>query len=208
MVLFADCCRYPVEGAGRAAAAFDDYRAAAARSTTSAVTPHCSATPPLNRHRPIPRGYFTAALLAGLNGEAAPAGQPIDGLALQAYVERRVPVLTAAVKGGPQEPQFELSGKANPVILVPQSPGQVAHPIQITFNPYEGPVQLLGARGQRVPGTEVFPARPEAKWDLKLTQGRYCVAPAGPAVAGTLKNNGDFDFTGPPPGGGTHVQKI
>lgn len=68
------------------------------------------------------RGFFTQALLEGLNGKAVDRGtQQVNSTSLAKYVRDRVAALTAMKMPAPQEPQM-VADPAYPIVFVEKAP--------------------------------------------------------------------------------------
>jgi hypothetical protein len=204
IVVFADCCRHRIEGAPPVSLGFDQWRndRGFIRRAYCFATAFGQAAYEPSRAGDELRGYFTRALLEGLRGEVAPAGQPIHSLNLRDYIERRVPALTRDVRGGPQDPEFYAS-RVHPLVFVPSSPGRRLWDLRLHRRTFAGPVSLIGGDGAPVAGVPDFDAGPGADWRLRLPQGLYEVRPAC-GGAPLLR----FDFTGAPRQGGEHVEEF
>jgi hypothetical protein len=210
VVVFADCCSHPVEEADTSLVLGSKGPERNVRHFAGYATVFGNAAFE-EANNDAHRGFFTQALLDGLRGEAAPMNQPIMTSNLRSYLERRVPILTAHVKGGPQQPEFFPSAippPAEQITFVAASSGQYIHPLQIRFKNFSGNVELLGTNSLRVPGTPVFLAAPGAVWLLGLTQGIYTVVPLDRTVPSPFRDDGRIDFSGPPATGGTHVEDL
>jgi hypothetical protein len=210
VVAFADCCRQYIAAAPTSSLGLDTGgpKRGPIRTNRCYATSFGQAAFEPARDGDEVRGYFTRALLDGLHGEAAPAGEAITSENLGLYVERRVPVLTRGIRGGPQKPEFV--GKTNSMVFVPASAGPKQFPLAVRFLNFTGRVELVGGFGEAVPGFAPFDAAPGRVWGPHpLEQGFYRVQPvgAGSAMNG-LKNRGVFDFTGEPLEGGTHVEEL
>ena len=205
LVVFADCCRTlkaqatiipppwdrtnPNRGQVRTVIGF------AAGFAELAYEP----TPEEERDPDLARGYFTRALLEGLNGSAEdPQTHAITSESLSKYVRQRSIDLTKH-KPTPQEPPMYHDAAA-PIVFRAAGvvPGVASFPVIIEFGTHAGRFVLSDGDGAIVRQGETT----GEPWTLELPNGIYEVRRED-AVDGTgLANNGLFRVTG----GARHVQ--
>lgn len=143
------------------------------------------------------RGYFTKALLEGLNGQAAdPKTHEINADNLSAYVTERVRVLTAH-RRRPQTPFFALEPATPSIVFRRNVPiheinASQTHTIHITFpTDFSDMVQIIN--GNLKKETEAHQAS-DIVWDVPLSNGFYQVTPL--QGDNPFKNQGFFSVIG------------
>lgn len=170
VIFFADCCRSLKSGAGSAAFSMEDSQWPQLRVRQASCYATLFNDPSYETTKEDGRGFFSQALMEGLKGAAAPAGQRITTDNLRIYVQNRVNQLTAQLPFGPQNPDLHAPEL---IELLAQSPGPppgsgpAPRAVTVKFLKFVGRVQLHGPDDQPVAGVPVFKAKKAgALWSL------------------------------------------
>jgi hypothetical protein len=179
VVFFADCCR-SIKGTAGPATFSLDSNSWPSRGTIIGAS--CYATlfndPSYESVHEDGRGFFSQALLEGLNGCAAPVGDKISTENLRIWVQDRLKQLTERVPGGPQSPDFHAPQE---IVLLHRSPGSPADPalagpgpvantVSVRFIRFTGVVRLHGPDDVLIGEIPAFNAAPGAVWNLPNLQ--------------------------------------
>jgi uncharacterized caspase-like protein len=194
VVVFADCCRdrrYTAPGTGPPMSRCPEPYGATNCAVGYATTYATSAYEPTDvQDLDQARGYFTRALLDGLNGGAATQTGEITSVSLADYIAASV---TAQTEGKPfkQQPSMPVDA-ARPIVFRPPGPPPARHTrsVTLTFPPgYAGGVSLLS--GQAFADTGHRWDAASGPWTIQLEEGSYVVRPDAPVDSG-FKEGGMF----------------
>jgi len=193
IVMFSDCCRAAKTDAPPGAPPFMPY----IKNYGSVVSALGYATqykglayePPPGENA---RGYYTQALLDGLNGEAVDPESPgeINSTSLQNYLRARVPALSQG-KRVPQVPAMKADPAAR--IVFREGAKRAMHRITMVFPPqFHGRVILLDGRFTKIDTHDVN----GVPWEKPLSDGLYEVRQENPIPEVTFKAEGLFRVLG------------
>ncbi|HEX3455763.1 MAG TPA: caspase family protein [Gaiellaceae bacterium] len=199
LVFFADCCRdrmFNAPGMGPPWGACPNPFGETNVVTGFATTFAASAFEPTDvKNLDQARGYFTRALLDGLQGGAAdPNTGRIDTNSLAPYVMQSVEALTAR-KQFKQNPNI-VGDVANPIVFRPAGSSTARQRRQVTISFPAG--FRGGATLQRGDLTTVKHWKSVGRLPktLRLDEGFYLVVPDPPAAPDAFKNGGTFQIVG------------
>jgi hypothetical protein len=143
------------------------------------------------------RGYFTTALIEGLHGGAAPAGERITSKNLRVYLENRLESLTSHLSHDARQ-RPECIGAAWDLIFVEKSKGPKLYDVRLRVVNYTGRFRVYRGDQSLVDHLPQYEVSDRGR-DVVLKSmplGIYCVTPEG-GDSSLLRNDGLFKVLPP-----------
>lgn len=195
--IFADCCRSYEPLVSPGGPTFD--APATAGGTVYSVIGYAAEPNKLAQEDSVPadqrRGYFSRALVDGLNGAARDDQGYVTSVSLSRYLSDTVPLLTHHLPDYKRQSVQMLVDPSRPIRFGSQhvpAAGMRLHPVRISFpEGFDGDVDLLRPDGSRVSWDASL-----GPWELDLRDGIYLVTHPGGFSTEGFSGNGTFDVIG------------